>query len=326
MVNALYHRTLKENIMFRPLKYTLALTIILGFVAVFGCTDPEPVKKVDLSHREEVTFRARKGEITYAYLPQYSHSVSYQRHHLLVEHLSEATGLKFRQVFPDTFDEHMNMVGEGLIDISFSNPFIYVKLADRYGARAFARVVERGRGANFRGQIIVRTDNPDIKTLQDVKGQHWLAVDPSSAGGYLFALGHFLENGIKKHDFAEIAFAPGPGGKQEKVVLGVYSGRFGVGSIREGTLDVLEGAIDLSRIRVLATTRWYPGWVYAARKGLDPEVVRKVSEAMAELSMSDPADRQILDLAQIIEIIPAHDKDFDPVRDLARRIGLNLSR
>ncbi|NJB69091.1 phosphonate transport system substrate-binding protein [Desulfobaculum xiamenense] len=303
----------------------LALALVSVFV-LCACSDPEPVKKVDLSRREEMTFRARKGEITYAYLPQYSHSVSYQRHHLLVEYLSEATGLTFRQVFPDTFDEHMNMVGQGLIDISFSNPFIYVKIAERYGARAFARVVEAGRGANFRGQIIVRRDNPDIRTIEDVKGQHWLAVDPSSAGGYLFALGHFAEHGIHREDFAEIAFAPGPGGKQEKVVLGVYSGRYGVGSIREGSLELLRDAVDISRIRVLATTRWYPGWVYAARKGLDPEITRKVAEAMTALSLDAPEHRPILENARLTEIIRATDKDFDPVRELAERIGMDLGR
>lgn len=306
-----------------PFAKLVTFCSLLIVVVLAACSDPEPVKEVDLKHREEVTFRARKGEITYAYLPQYSHSVSYQRHHLLVEYLAETTGLKIRQVFPDTFDEHMNMVKQGLIDISFSNPFIYVKLADRFGARAFARVVEEGRGANFRGQIIIRKDNPDIKTLQDVKGEHWLAVDPSSAGGYLFALGHFLKNGIKKEDFAEIAFAPGPGGKQEKVVLGVYAGRYGVGSIREGTLEVLGDAIDLSRIRVLATTQWYPGWVYAARKGLDQSVVDKISRAMTALTLAETTQRQILENARITQIIPARDADFNPVRELARQTALH---
>ena len=38
--------------------------------------------------------------------------------------------MNIKQVFPDTFDEHMRMVGQGKIDISFSNPFVYVGLAE----------------------------------------------------------------------------------------------------------------------------------------------------------------------------------------------------
>ena len=36
----------------------------------------------------------------------------------------------------------MRMVGQGKIDISFSNPFVYVGLARTGSVRAFARVVE----------------------------------------------------------------------------------------------------------------------------------------------------------------------------------------
>ncbi len=307
----------------------IALFLVLAGLTlaalITACEDTEPVKHIDMTRREPITIRQRQAEITYAYLPQYSHAISYQRHHLLVEYLAETTGLKMRQVFPDTFDEHMNMVAQGLIDISFCNPFIYIKMAERQGARAFARVVEPG-GRNFRGQIIVRADNRAIRALSDVRGKRWIAVDPSSAGGFLFPLGHFVENGITMSDFAEVAFAPGPGGKQEKAVLGVYSGKYDVGSIREGTLDIMADRIDISQIRVLAETRWYPGWVYAARKGLDPEVVRKVRDAMTSLDMANQRHRPILENAGLTGIIPSQDADFDPVRRLADQIGEDLGR
>lgn len=301
----------------------LSIALCMVSLSLFACSDQEPAKRVDLSRREEITFQKDKREITYAYLPQYSHSVSYKRHHKLVEYLAQTTGLSFRQVFPDTFAEHMTMVEEGLIDISFSNPFIYVKIADRYGARAFARTEEEDQGTHFRGQIIVRADNPTIQEIKDVKGQHWIAVDPSSAGGYLFALGYFIDHGISKNDFAEIAFAPGPGGKQEKVVLGVYSGRYGVGSIREGALEIMRESIDTTRIKVLATTPWYPGWVYSARKGLDPDVVLKISQAMTSLSMDNPEEKDILRRAKIISILPAQDSDFNSIRELIRKTGVD---
>ncbi|BBD09832.1 phosphate/phosphite/phosphonate ABC transporter substrate-binding protein [Desulfovibrio ferrophilus] len=303
----------------------LLLTLIALALPLAGCEDPEPVKRIDLTKREEITFRPRQVEVTYAYLPQYSHSLSYQRHNLLVEYLSEATGLTMRQVFPDTFDEHMNMVDQGQIDISFSNPFIYVKMAHRGGAQAFARIVEDS-GKNFRGQIIVRQGNESIGTLADVRGKRWLAVDPSSAGGFLFPLGHFIEHGIQRKDFAEVAFAPGPGGKQEKVVLGVASGQYDVGSIREGTLALMADKVDLSQIRVLAETRWYPGWVYSARKGLNQEIVRKIKSAMLALSQDNPRHLPILENAGFTAIIPSQDSDFDPVRLLAASIGLDVGK
>ena len=311
--------------MFSSLRARVALlALILLALVLFGagCGDDEPVRHVDLTARERGGPRPDEHVITYAYLPQYSHTVSYRRHRRLIDYLTRETGLPLRQVFPDTFDEHVKMVERGEIDISFSNPFVYLRIA-KSGARAFARIVEPTGKPDFRGQIICRKDNKAITSLEDCKGKRWIAVDPSSAGGYLFPLGLFADHGIKASDFSELAFAPGPGGKQEKVVLAVHAGQYDIGSIREGSLGVVEGKIDLGQIRVLATTPAYPGWVYAARKGLDPAVVSRIAGAMFKLDMSRADDAAILGAAGIRAIIPARDGDYDPVRRLAERLGLD---
>jgi len=299
---------------------------LLGIILVLAaCSREEPAVFVDLNKREPVRLVTEKNVVTYAYLPQYAHTVSYKRHHPLVEYLRAETGLNVRQVFPDTFDQHMKMVGRGEIDISFSNPFIYTKLSHRYSARAFARIVESGDREKFRGQIICRTDFAAIKTLADCKGKRWIAVDPSSAGGYLYPLGHFIANGLKIKDFSEIAFAPGPGGKQEKVVLAVYSGKYDIGTIREGTLNVVADKIDIANIRVIASTRWYPGWVYSARADLEPDTVKTVREALIRLDVDHPGHKGILDAAKFIRVIPSEDGDYDTIRELSVLAGISLA-
>jgi phosphonate transport system substrate-binding protein len=298
--------------------------IVAWFLVFGGCTRQEPPIKVDLSNRSQIDLREEDDVITYAYLPQYSHTVSYQRHHLLVEYLRRETGLNIKQIFPDTFDQHMKMVGQNKVDISFSNPFIYAKIVHRYGAKAFARIVENTSQDRFRGQIICRADNPAIKTIEDCRNKSWIAVDSTSAGGYLFPLGHFLSQGIQKGAFKEIAFAPGPGGKQEKVVLSVHAGKYDVGTIREGTLNVVANRIDMNEIRVIANTRWYPGWVYAARSGLSPSIVEKVRNALLKLDFNKREHREILVSADFLGVIASDNKDFYSIRKLARRVGISL--
>jgi phosphonate transport system substrate-binding protein len=312
---------------FKKMEMKKICILFIGIFILFlwACNQKEEAKRIDLSIREEQVIKEEEDDvITYAYLPQYSHTVSYQRHHLLIEYLKKETGLNIKQIFPDTFDEHMKLVGQGKIDISFSNPFVYVKLAHRYGARAFARIIETYGKKYFRGQIISRTDNIQINTIQDCRNKRWIAVDPTSAGGYLFQLGCFIENGINNKDFSEISFAPGPGGKQEKVVLSVYAGEYDIGSIREGTLNIVSDKIDINEIRVIANTKWYPGWVYASRKGLDPQVVEKIKKAMTKLNFNDPKNKKILEAADFIGIIPSEDSEFNSIRELARLVGISL--
>ncbi|OQY50418.1 MAG: phosphonate ABC transporter substrate-binding protein [Desulfobacteraceae bacterium 4572_89] len=300
------------------------LVVLLFFLLFPGCGDNEPVVKVDLNKKEQIILKEEPGMITYAYLPQYSHSVSHTRHHSLIQYLRKQTGLNIKQIFPDTFDQHMEMVGQKKIDISFSNPCIYIKISYRYGAKAFSRIVEMTGKDKFRGQIISRADNLSIQTLEDCRSKRWIAVDSTSAGGYLFPLGHFIDHGITKKDFKEIAFAPGPGGKQEKVVLSVYAGKYDIGTIREGTLDVVAGKIDINKIKVVSMTDPYPGWVYAARKNLDKKIVEKLKQAFGKLDFNNKDHREILEAANFIKVIDSCDSDFDSVRKLAARVGMTL--
>ncbi len=300
------------------LKVWMAVLLMLVSTA---CSRDESPRQIDFSQRQDVTLQVPPtNRLTYAYLPQFSHAVSFERHHRLVRYLAEATGYDVVQIFPDTFDEHMRMVGQGQIDISFSNPYIYVMMAHRYCARAFARIIESGGHERFRGEIIVRADNQTIHSLADCRGKRWLAVDPFSAGGYLYALGLFGDHGISLQDFAEIAFAPGPGGKQEKVILAVQAGQYDVGSVREGALAVLADRIDTAELRVIGRTAWYPGWVYAARAGLEPQIIARVGQALVALDAANPQQRGILENAHIKAIVSSDDRDFDPVRDLWSRV------
>ncbi|MFP4393170.1 MAG: phosphate/phosphite/phosphonate ABC transporter substrate-binding protein [Desulfohalobiaceae bacterium] len=304
----------------RPLLLLIAAVLCLCLLS--GCDRGESQIEVDLSKR--VTIKSQKDleSLTYAYLPQYSHRVSFARHHRIVQYLSKETGLPIRQVFPDSFAQHVQMVGEGKIDISFSNPLVYIQIADQFEAQAVARTVEQDGKSTFRGQIICRADNKAIQNIQDCRGKRWMAVSPTSAGGYLFALAYFQKYGLSKDDFQHIEFSPGPGGKQEKVVQAVYLGEYDIGSIREGTLDLMQDQVDLSAIRILATTRRYPGWVYAVRQGLDTETVDRITRALCALDRDKPEEEEILAQAHIQRIIPAQDREFDPVRELASQTGV----
>jgi phosphonate transport system substrate-binding protein len=305
-------------------KTLLSLILLASSLLLTSCSQEEKPAPVDLSKREDVYRQKEAFTINYAYLPQFSHRISFERHNPLVEYLKKETGLPLKQVFPDTFDEHMKMVGQEKIDISFSNPVAYVKIAHRYGAWAFARIIEEHGKPSFRGHIICRSDNSSIRTLEDCKGKRWIAVDPTSAGGYLFGLCHFFDHGIMKEDFAEIAFSPGPGGKQEKVVLAVYAGRYDLGTVREGALTVVAEKIDVSEIRIIASTPYYPGWVYAARKSLDPALVEKIKDALLRLDQRNPEHQPILRAAHISGAIASADEDFEPVRELLRKVRIDL--
>jgi phosphonate transport system substrate-binding protein len=123
-------------------------------------------------------------------------------------------------------------------------------------------------------------------------------------------------------DFKEVVFS---GGRQENVILGVYAGLHDFGSIREGALKVVEDKIDINQIKVVANSRWYPGWVYAYSPTVPQEVVDKIRDAMLKLDYAhNPQHRAVLDAAKFIGFVSSDDRDFDPVRELSKKVGLDL--
>jgi phosphonate transport system substrate-binding protein len=91
--------------------------------------------------------------------------------------------------------------------------------------------------------------------------------------------------------------------------------------VREGALEVVADKVARSKIRVLARTQWYPGWVYAARADLDPMVIASLAKALTALDTGNPEHLRILKNAHMAGIIPSTDQDFDTVRELWQRVG-----
>jgi phosphonate transport system substrate-binding protein len=76
---------------------------------------------------------------------------------------------------------------------------------------------------------------------------------------------------------------------------------------------VVEDKIDINQIKVVASSRWYPGWVYAYSPRLPEDTADKIRDAMLKLDYEhDPAHRAIFDAAKFIGFVPSDDRDFDP--------------
>ncbi|MFQ3573832.1 MAG: phosphonate ABC transporter substrate-binding protein, partial [Thermodesulfovibrionales bacterium] len=87
----------------------IVFVVIAIFSSILSCSDEKPIY-VDFTKKSELPLKQTKPvTLKYAYLPQYAHTVSYQRHNPLIEYLRAETGLQIEQVFPETFNEHIKM-------------------------------------------------------------------------------------------------------------------------------------------------------------------------------------------------------------------------
>src|SRR3989339_1919464 len=224
-------------------------------------------------------------EITFAMLPQMSNTELFKCWKPILDYLQKETGLKFKQVFAKDFTEHIAMCKEGKISFAYSNPFTYVQMSERSkespNAHKTIAIGAQAEGPAFAGEFIVNADNANIKSIKDLKGKKGMIVGYDSAGGYLFQQGHAIDNGINLKEDCVITEAPG--NKQERVITAVAGNEVDFGCIRDGMRDKVKDKIDVTKIKVLATTLKYPNWVFSAYDKVDPKIVEKVSKAIASI-------------------------------------------
>jgi phosphate/phosphite/phosphonate ABC transporter binding protein len=246
-----------------------------------------------------------KNVIKVAILPLYSAITLFERFDPLMRYLSERTGREFKLVIPKDFEDFFAIIERGDADFSYSNPYIYIQLANRGLLTAFANTVLEETGDIFRGIIITHRDSP-IQTVEDLKGRDVMVVSYRSAGGFLAQRLFLSESGIDV--FRDLKLREGK--RQETVILNVYRGTADAGFVRESALDVLREEIDLSRVRVLARTPYIPNWPFAATKRADGDLTAQVQQALTEL-----ADRRVLTAARVRGFKIADNRDFDDLRE-----------
>jgi phosphonate transport system substrate-binding protein len=235
-----------------------------------------------------------------------------------VAYLSRETGENVTLVVPRDFEAFKGMVRSGQVDIAFPNPLIYVQLRKDVQIEPLALAAEPKAGTRFRGLIIARTDS-GIKNLQDLKGKRLIFVDKDSAAAYVFQMLLLSKAGIDpSKDFTRLPFAK----TQDNVTRAVFAKAADAGGIREDDLDKMKDKVDLSQIRIVGYTDYFPNFPLVACPRLSTDKAKRVREALLKLRPGSAEAGTVLGPAKLTGFVTVADKDFDKLREAARLAGV----
>lgn len=233
--------------------------------------------------------------------------------------------LDFHQIGP--------AVGSGKIDFVITNTSIYVELEARHGVTRIATLKNRRNShayTEFGGVIFCRADRPDIRTLKDLDGKSFMAVEETSLGGWRAAWRELHAVGIDPYrDFSSLTFS----GTHDTVVYAVRDGKVDSGTVRTDTLERMQedGLLDLRDFRILnqqpagrfpyaLSTRLYPEWPIAKIRTTPDALAEKVLIALLHMPQDDPAAYAAKIAGWTIPL------DYQPVHDLMRELRVGPYR
>jgi phosphonate transport system substrate-binding protein len=261
--------------------------------------------------------RTASAEIKLAILPRLSAVELHAMFTPLAEYLTKEAGEKVSVVIPQDFDAFKAAVKSGQPDLGFANSLIYIQLKRDADVAPLALSAELKAGTKFRGIIITRKDS-GLEKLQDLKGKRLIFVEKDSAAGYIFQMLLLSKAGLDVHkDFTTLPFAK----KHDNVTMAVFNKAADAGGIREDDLEKMKGKVDLSQIRIVGYSDYFPNWPLFATSKLQKEAAARIQAALLKLKPNDPQSAKVLGPAQLAGFVPVTDKDYDQLRQAAKLVG-----
>ena len=235
----------------------------------------------------------------------------------LADYLTKETGEKVSLVIPKDFEAFKAAVTAGQLDLGFANPLIYVQVKKGPGIEPLALAAEPKAGTKFRGIIVARKDS-GIEKVQDLKGRKLIFVEKDSAAGYIFQMLLLNKAGLDvEKDFTTLPFAK----KQDNVMMAVFNKSADAGGIREDDFDKMKEKVDLSQMRIVAYTDYFPNWPVFSTQKMSKAAAEKVRAALVKLKPNDPQSEKVLGAAKLSGFVPVSDKDYDQLRLAAKLAG-----
>lgn len=250
-----------------------------------------------------------------------------QRFGPLTRYLSEQLGVPLEAVPVDTQDfEERFRTGE--FAFTHTNSLLYISLKHDHDLQLLATEKRGQFGSRTAGAIIVRRDSP-IKTLQELRGKRMIFGPQMAPTGYMAQYDLMLKAGLDPE--RDLGFSTIPQGsfKHEKLIYGVYLGAFDAAAAPVLDLETMtrEGKISADDFRILAQSEIIPYCTFGAAKSADPALVEKFRKALLELTPATTVEingqrLKVLGSAWVDGFEPLQDKDYDPVRAMAKRTNM----
>lgn len=189
-------------------------------------------------------------------------------------------------------------------------------------------VTVRNKSAKYWSYIISRTDT-GINKLADLKGKRFAYGDPVSTSGAIYPKHLIRSSGFDPETyFSNVIFA----GAHDRVIMAVYNKQVDGGAIYGGVgTDAREKVVNslpdvMEKTHVIAKSIEIPNDTVSVRKGLPPDIVKKITDGLIKVAASDEGRITIMSLYGIDGFEHTKDSDYDSVREVAKSENVQLEQ
>lgn len=293
------------------------MAIICSFAAVLllsACFKPAS---------ESQPLGSEKNPLVMAFVPSIEAEKVLASGDELAAMLGEETGLHFSTLMATSYEGIVSAMGVNKVHVAWLPPMAYLFASQRNGDKVALKVVRNGK-PTYRGQIVVMADS-GLQAMEDLKGKRIAFTEQASASGHLYPRALLLQSGVNPDlDLAQPVMYSG---SHDAALLALLKGNADAACCYDDARLQLQSAgfpDILETTRVLAYTPEIPADNVTLAKSLDPEMSIKITRGLLALADDERGKQVLYEMYEVEGLVPAVDSDYDPVRQMAQLLNLNI--
>jgi phosphonate transport system substrate-binding protein len=263
---------------------------------------------------------AKPGVLTVGFIPAEDSRAMVRQSQAILDIVAKHTGMKIDTFVGSDYNATIEALRAGHVDVALLGPFSYVLATTVAPVEAFAvTVTARTMQPSYKSIIIAAKDSP-INSLADLKGRTFAFVDPGSTSGFMVPSAAFIKAGITpERDFKQVMYSGG----HDATIVAVGSGKVDAGSVADRIYErgCAKGLADCNKLKVVWTSPAIPNDPLLYRKSLPEDMKKKIRDAFFSIK-----NLAFGEMGTVARFDPATDKDYDPIREIASALKLDMRK
>lgn len=251
--------------------------------------------------------------VRFGIIPDINPRIAYEWYQPLLDYLSDETGFSFELSLKKSFQEVVDGLGKGEIDVALLDPLSYLDAHAKYGITAIAKNKSRD-GVPFVHSVIVSRKDSSFTDISQLTGKKFAFAALWSTAGNLYPRYMLAWEKIHLDKLASYRNF----NYSDTVVKKVLSGEYDAGGVSQS----IASKYLQSGLKILATSDPITSGPIAISQQVPYATVEKIKKALFSMIETKKGERVLTHLGDeyVGGFIPASDGDYSGIRKMMNDI------
>lgn len=293
------------------------ITLVLAFL-LSGCDNThsreDSTHQVSSQMSTDAMEDTTKPTVYFGFITRYNPRIMYEEYQPIMDYLSSETPYRFEIKLGKTYQDAVNFLRSGKVQIASFGAVTYVEAHHEFGAVPILKPLNETGQPYYQSLIVVQKES-NVQTLEDLRRQTFAFASVHSTSGNLLPRYNLVKAGVTINDLASYVNLK----HHDSVAKAVLSGEYDAGAVK----DIIGYKYLTKGLRILHSSAPIPSVPLVVRPDCDPKIVKAVKDALLKIDISKTEYKQLVsnwNKEFRYGFVETKDADYSLIRDMLNAI------